>query len=264
MLRVPVAVDNIAIARVLNEIGDLLEIKGENPFKIRAYRNAAETIAHEPRSSAATTPAERLGLQGIGKDLAAKIGELAETGADCLPSGTLRQFPSTILDLLHLRVWAETVARSTASWPFVARAGAGARRPHPGDSAWHQERSAHPEGAGRAARFSGRRLVSEAHDAAVGLSHSRARARAEISVVGSLRRGCETRRPTSPRWRSGVTDGGLHELPAGRAGPRPWRLEVERAAVGSLRRTCVSFRVSLGAAHFYGVKSPQHRLARSR
>ena len=40
-------VDNLAIARILAEIGDLLEIKGENPFKIRAYRNASETIAHE-------------------------------------------------------------------------------------------------------------------------------------------------------------------------------------------------------------------------
>ena len=46
-------VDNLAIARVLTEIGDLLEIKGENPFKIRAYRNAAETIVHEPRRVAA-------------------------------------------------------------------------------------------------------------------------------------------------------------------------------------------------------------------
>ncbi len=40
------SLDNLAIARVLAEIGDLLEIKGENPFKIRAYRNASETIAH--------------------------------------------------------------------------------------------------------------------------------------------------------------------------------------------------------------------------
>ncbi len=43
------SVDNLAIARVLAEIGDLLEIKGENPFKIRAYRNAAETVVHETR-----------------------------------------------------------------------------------------------------------------------------------------------------------------------------------------------------------------------
>ena len=45
--------DNLAIARVFAEIGDLLEIKNENPFKIRAYRNAAETIAHHPDQIAA-------------------------------------------------------------------------------------------------------------------------------------------------------------------------------------------------------------------
>jgi len=40
--------DNLAIARVLGEIADLLEIKAENPFKIRAYRNAADAVAHAP------------------------------------------------------------------------------------------------------------------------------------------------------------------------------------------------------------------------
>ena len=38
--------ENLAIARIFSEIADLLEIKSENPFKIRAYRNASETIAH--------------------------------------------------------------------------------------------------------------------------------------------------------------------------------------------------------------------------
>ena len=40
--------DNRAIAQVLGEIADLLEIKGENAFKIRAYRSASETIAAWP------------------------------------------------------------------------------------------------------------------------------------------------------------------------------------------------------------------------
>ena len=104
--------DNLSIARVLTEIAELLEIKGENPFKIRAYRNAADTVVHEPRSIAALTPAERLGLQGIGKDLAAKIGELAETGAIAYHQELLRQFPATVLDLLRLQgVGPKTVAR---------------------------------------------------------------------------------------------------------------------------------------------------------
>jgi DNA polymerase (family 10) len=55
--------DNLAIARVLAEIGDLLEIKGENPFKIRAYRNASEAIAHSAARIADLTPAERLAIR---------------------------------------------------------------------------------------------------------------------------------------------------------------------------------------------------------
>jgi len=54
--------DNLAIARVLAEIGDLLEIKNENPFKIRAYRTASETGAHHPEGLASMSPADRLAL----------------------------------------------------------------------------------------------------------------------------------------------------------------------------------------------------------
>ena len=108
--------DNLAIARVLAEIGDLLEIKGENPFKIRAYRNASETVAHETRRVASLTPAERLDLPGIGKDIAAKIGELADTGAIRYHQELLQEFPPTILDLLRLQgVGPKTVALLYAS-----------------------------------------------------------------------------------------------------------------------------------------------------
>ena len=104
--------DNLAIARILNEIGDLLEIKGENPFKIRAYRNAGETIAHEPARVASMSAAERLALPGIGKDIAAKIGELVDAGAIAYHKELLEEFPPTVLDLLHLQgVGPKTVAR---------------------------------------------------------------------------------------------------------------------------------------------------------
>ena len=65
------SLDNLAIARVFAEIGDLLEIKGENPFKIRAYRNASETIAHAAERIAELSPAARLAIPGIGKGIAA-------------------------------------------------------------------------------------------------------------------------------------------------------------------------------------------------
>src|SRR5687767_10204902 len=105
------AVDNLAIARVLAEIGDLLEIKGENPFKIRAYRNAAETVTHAPSSLAAMSEPDLRALPGIGKDLAAKIAELLKTGSVAYHQNLLQEFPPTILDMLYLQgVGPKTVA----------------------------------------------------------------------------------------------------------------------------------------------------------
>jgi DNA polymerase (family X) len=192
-------VDNLAIARVLAEIGDLLEIKGENPFKIRAYRNAADTIVHETRPVASLSPAERLALQGIGKDLAAKIGELAETGTIKYHQELLQEFPPTVLDLLHLQgVGPKTVARLFADL--------GVRTLEELEQAARDGRIRAMKGMGEKKealilkaleeqrRFVGRRLMAEAYDTAAGLVAAlRAHApEAEISMVGSLRRGCET------------------------------------------------------------------------
>jgi len=191
--------DNLAIARVLAEIGDLLEIKGENPFKIRAYRNASETVAHETRRVASLTPAERLDLPGIGKDIAAKIGELADTGAIRYHQELLQEFPPTILDLLNLQgVGPKTVARlygdlgirTLEELEQAARdgrvrdmKGMGAKKEALILKALEEQR-----------RFVGRRLTAEAHDTAAGLVAAlREHApEAEIHMVGSLRRGCET------------------------------------------------------------------------
>src|SRR5688572_29446813 len=78
--RIPVDMENLAIARIFSEIGDLLEIKGENPFKTRAYRNASETIAHATEKLAYLNEEQLRAIPGIGKELAAKIREIAETG----------------------------------------------------------------------------------------------------------------------------------------------------------------------------------------
>src|SRR4051812_16016231 len=104
--------ENPAIARVFAEIADLLEIKNENPFKIRAYRNAAETIAHAPERLSACSDDQVRAIAGIGKDLAAKIREICETGGIQYHRDLLEQFPASILDLLHLQgVGPKTVAQ---------------------------------------------------------------------------------------------------------------------------------------------------------
>ncbi len=108
----PGRVDNAAIARQLFEIADLLEIRGDNPFKIRAYRNAGDTIAAEPTSVAAFDDTALRALPGIGKDLATRIREIAETGDTPYRQELLADFPVTILDLLRLQgVGPKTVKR---------------------------------------------------------------------------------------------------------------------------------------------------------
>jgi len=192
-------VDNLAIARVLNEIGDLLEIKDENPFRIRAYRNAAETIVHLPDAVASLSPADRLRIPGIGKDLAGKLGELVETGTCRFHRELLDEFPPSILDLLRLQgVGPKTVAllyrnldikslddleRAARDGRIRALKGMGAKKESLILKALEDRQ-----------RFAGRRLMPEAHDtAAILVADLRSHApEADISIVGSLRRGCET------------------------------------------------------------------------
>src|SRR5262245_53315405 len=99
------------MARVFAEIADLLEIKGDNVFKIRAYRSAAETIATWGDPVSRMDDEQIRALPGIGRDLAKKVRELADTGTCEFHQDLLKQFPSTILELLHLQgIGPKTVA----------------------------------------------------------------------------------------------------------------------------------------------------------
>jgi len=73
---------NTEIADAFNEIADLLEIEGANPFRVRAYRDAARTIDGLPRNVREMVANEEdlTALSGIGDDLATKIEALVETG----------------------------------------------------------------------------------------------------------------------------------------------------------------------------------------
>ena len=95
--------DNKQIARVFGEIADLLEIKGENAFKIRAYRSAAETIAAWPDAVARLDEQQLREIPGIGKDLAGRIRELAASGSTPYHQELIAEFPQTILELQRLQ-----------------------------------------------------------------------------------------------------------------------------------------------------------------
>jgi DNA polymerase (family 10) len=73
--------DKDKVAEILIEVGVLLELKGENPFKTRAYANAARTIESLSEPLAKLVAEKRLGeIKGIGEALEQKITELVETG----------------------------------------------------------------------------------------------------------------------------------------------------------------------------------------
>jgi DNA polymerase (family 10) len=71
---------NQEIAEIFNDIADLLEIKGENPFRIRAYRRAALNIEGLTKDVAETAKDELIKIPGIGQDLAGKIEEYVKRG----------------------------------------------------------------------------------------------------------------------------------------------------------------------------------------
>jgi len=97
-------VHNNDIAAVFDEIADFLEIEGENPFRIRAYRNAARTVralGAELKEMVAEN-ADLTELPGIGKELAAKIREILETGTAKTLIKLQARIPKTVLEILRL------------------------------------------------------------------------------------------------------------------------------------------------------------------
>lgn len=97
-------VHNADIAAAFDEIADLLEIQGDNPFRIRAYRNAARTIGDlgEELRDKVEQSEDLTQIPGIGKDLALKIGQMVITGRIAQLEELRDQFPAGITDLLRL------------------------------------------------------------------------------------------------------------------------------------------------------------------
>lgn len=94
---------NADIARVLSEIGALLEIKGENRFKIRAYERAAEAIAGLGQDVPALREAGELRtIPGVGAGIAEKIEELLDTGECAHHRELLREIPATVFEMLRV------------------------------------------------------------------------------------------------------------------------------------------------------------------
>ncbi|MDP2028259.1 MAG: DNA polymerase/3'-5' exonuclease PolX [Thiobacillus sp.] len=97
-------IHNADIATVFEEIADRLEIQGANPFRIRAYRNAARTLGELPQEARALLEKgdDLTQLPGIGDDLAAKVQEIVSTGRCSLLDRLRRELPPAVTELLRI------------------------------------------------------------------------------------------------------------------------------------------------------------------
>jgi len=96
--------DNISIARLLDETASLLEIDSADPFRIRSYRRAAEAVEQQTTQLAtiADDPKQLLAIPGIGKGMVANIQALLTTGTMPLREELLQKYKPTMLELLRL------------------------------------------------------------------------------------------------------------------------------------------------------------------
>ena len=96
--------DNARLAHVLAEMADISEIRGDNAFKIRALRNAAETIEALPYDVASRSGElkQLQSIQGIGASIAKKIQELVATGHLAELRHMREEYPPTLLELLEV------------------------------------------------------------------------------------------------------------------------------------------------------------------
>jgi len=97
-------IHNNDVADIFDRLADLLEIEGANPFRVRAYRNAARLIRSLPREVADMVAAgeDLTRLPGIGADLAGKIKTIVETGTLPLLEEEARKVPPELAELLEI------------------------------------------------------------------------------------------------------------------------------------------------------------------
>ena len=96
--------ENKRVAKIFQEIGDILELKGENRFRYLSYHRAAQTILNLSRDVRQIyDDGELEGIPGIGKALSEKIAEILNTGKCGTHQRLLSEFDKGLLELLTIR-----------------------------------------------------------------------------------------------------------------------------------------------------------------
>lgn len=193
--------DNKEIARCLRQTADLLEVAGEDSFRVRSYRRAADAIegCTEPVASLAAEPKRLLELPGIGRTMGGHIVELVTTGALGLHRELLARFRPGMLELLQVSgmgpktvalIWQTYGAGTLDEVEALAREGKLRTLPRLGAKA--EEKILHGIAVYR--QMSGRFRRDQAAEAVALLQPylERAPGVESVLVAGSYRRGRET------------------------------------------------------------------------
>lgn len=125
---------NVEIARHFDDVADLLEIQGANPFRVRAYRNAARTIADHSVQlrKLVAEGADLTELPTIGKDIAGYVEELVRTGSSSIYRELTATVPASLVELTRIpglgakrvkKLWEELGIETLDQLEAAARAG---------------------------------------------------------------------------------------------------------------------------------------------
>jgi DNA polymerase (family 10) len=193
--------DNQSIAAILDETADLMEIHGEDSFRVRSYRRAAESINSHPQAIAdlIEDPKQVLEIPGIGKSMLEHLKEILKTGRLKTREDLLKKYRPTILELLNIQglgpktialIWDAYHVCDVAGVEKLAQEGKLRVLPRLGEK--HEAKILKAIADYR--RVSGRFLIEEAdHTAQKLVAHLAGTPGIEaVTPAGSLRRGRET------------------------------------------------------------------------
>jgi DNA polymerase (family 10) len=194
-------VDNKAIANILYETADLLEIDGQDSFRIRSYRNAAQAIENhtEQMKDIISEPKKVLAIPGIGKGMLVNLQELLKDGTLAVQADLLKKYHPSMLQLLKIQglgpktialIWSAHQVCDVDGVEKLAREGKIRELPRMGEK--HEQKLLKAIEDYR--RISGRFLIDAAETEAEKLSEYLAKFPGidRITPAGSLRRGRET------------------------------------------------------------------------
>jgi DNA polymerase (family 10) len=191
--------DRHRVAEILSEIATLLELKGENPFKVRAYANAARLMEGLDRDLGELIETGGLkDLKGIGATLTEQITSLAKTGAHPFYAEIRSGFPESLLDLLRVPGLGPKKVKilhdklgitSLGELEYACRE----NRLLDLEGFGEKTQTKVMEGLAYVRRNEGRFLYASVADRAAGIAASLGKIRGvmSVSVAGSLRRGKE-------------------------------------------------------------------------